>query len=104
MEITPQELKQMMDDKKEVVLLDVREEDEFRIANIDGCTLIPMSQFMSRMSELNPDDEIVTYCHHGPRSIDVANHLSQNGFTNVKSLSGGIDRWSLEIDPNVPRY
>ncbi len=88
------------------VLLDCREPDEHSIAAIDGALLVPMSQwetFENYRSGLEGKN-IVVHCHHGMRSLRVANWLRANGFPNAQSMSGGIDAWSLEIDPSVPRY
>ena len=88
-----------------LILLDVREPWEFQTAQIAGSKLIPMGDVPSRVfEELNPDAHIVTVCHSGVRSLNVAVWLRNQGFENVQSLSGGIDRWSREIDPAIPRY
>ncbi|HIM13005.1 TPA: hypothetical protein EYM26_19635 [Candidatus Poribacteria bacterium] len=102
--ILPQVLKQMIDKGQDFVLLDVREQDEYETAHIEGTRFIPIGQIPHRASELNPYDEIVVYCHHGMRSLDAAYLLQQIGFKRVSSLVGGIDRWSKEIDPNVRQY
>ena len=88
-----------------LILLDVREPWESQTAQIAGSKLIPMGDVPSRVfEELNPDAHIVTVCHSGVRSLNVAVWLRNQGFENVQSLSGGIDRWSREIDPAIPRY
>ena len=102
--ILPQTLKQMMDEEQDFVLLDVREQHEYKIAHIEGTKLIPIGQIPHRATELNPYDEIVVYCHHGIRSLDATYLLQQIGFKRVSSLVGGIDRWSREIDPNINQY
>lgn len=88
------------------VLLDCREEDEHAMASIEGAVLIPMSQWMARISELSQYNgkQLVVHCHHGGRSLRVAHWLRQNGFPTAQSMAGGIDAWSQQIDPNVPRY
>lgn len=91
------------------VLLDCRRPDEHAIAHIEGSLLIPMDQIERRVDELETDDgsknrEIVVHCHHGMRSLRVAATLRALGFTNVKSMAGGIDLWSLDVDQRVPRY
>lgn len=90
----------------EFLLLDVREEFEFATASIQGSHLIPMSQLAARLAELEPFREtlIVVHCHHGVRSLQVTEALRQHGFSNTQSMAGGIDQWSLQIDPMVPRY
>ena len=86
------------------VLLDVRESFEYQIANIENSVLIPLGQVQQRINELNPQNEIVVICHHGMRSQQVADYLVYCGFTNVSNLVGGIDSWSIQCDPDVPRY
>ncbi len=86
-------------------LLDVREPWEFQTAHIDGSTLMPMGDVPSRAhQELDPDAHIVTICHHGVRSLNVAVWLRNQGFEHAQSLSGGIDAWSALVNPAVPRY
>ncbi len=88
------------------VFLDCRESSEWNIARIEGATLLPMSELTERVGELNgkQDQEVIVHCHHGGRSLRVAMWLRQQGFSRAKSMAGGIDKWSLEIDPSVPRY
>jgi rhodanese-related sulfurtransferase len=86
-------------------LIDVREEPEFAICRIEGAELKPMSRVQEWWRELDKDEPIVLFCHHGGRSAQVAYALaSQAGFSNVANMDGGIEAWSLEIDPSVPRY
>ena len=90
------------------VLLDVREPWEVQTACVseDGFKLltIPMRDVPARLAELDPEQPVACLCHHGIRSQQVANFLVQNGFTEVANLQGGIDAWSNEVDPSVPRY
>jgi rhodanese-related sulfurtransferase len=90
------------------VVLDVREPWELQTACIqeDGFKLlrIPMREIPARLAELDPSQPVACLCHHGMRSLQVANFLLQSGFTEVVNLQGGIDAWSHEIDPSVPRY
>ena len=88
----------------DVVLLDVRETWEYATASIEGSLLVPMGEIPARMQELDPEAHIVTICHSGVRSMNVAVWLRNQGFEKVQSLSGGIDSWSREVDPSVPRY
>lgn len=88
----------------DTVLLDVREDEEVAICQLSGSVHIPMNLIALRHNELPDDAPIVVYCHHGVRSMNVANYLAHLGFDNVYNLSGGIDAWSLQIDPNVARY
>jgi rhodanese-related sulfurtransferase len=86
--------------------LDCREIDEYRTAAIAGANLIPMSELQNRIAELEAhrDQRIVIHCHHGGRSLHVANALRGAGFDKAQSMAGGIDAWSQEVDPAVPRY
>ena len=104
LEITPAEVKQRLDRGEKLVLIDVREPWEFNICRIEGAKLIPMGTVPANLQALDSDDEIIVYCHRGMRSMDVAVWLRGQGVAQAKSLAGGIERWSLEIDPNVPRY
>jgi rhodanese-related sulfurtransferase len=87
-----------------VVLLDVREAFELEIASVDRALHIPMQQVPTRIAEIGADRTVVVMCHSGGRSRRVAEFLAQNGFSEVFNLKGGIDAWSTEIDPQVPRY
>ena len=98
------EFKTWRDDNKAYVLLDVREDGEVAYANIEGHTHIAMNLIPLRHNELPDDKPIVVYCHHGMRSMQVALFLEHAGFTDVYNLSGGIEAWSVQIDPSVPRY
>jgi rhodanese-related sulfurtransferase len=88
----------------DIVLLDVREGWEREVAAIQPSRHIAMGDVPSRVQELDPDDHIVVYCHHGVRSMNVTAWLRQQGFENVQSMRGGIDRWSKVVDPKVPLY
>lgn len=102
--IQPQTLKRMMEQKKTLVLLDVRDEWEYRTVHLDQAQWIPLAELPKRIRELNPYIEIVVYCHHGMRSLDATYLLQQLGFKRVRSLVGGIDRWASEINSDLPRY
>ncbi len=104
-EITVEELKQKIEAKADLTVLDVREPWEYDTAHIEGSKLIAMDQIPARVNrELDPEDHIVVICHHGIRSANVASWMQQQGFEKVQSLRGGIDRWSRAIDPKVPLY
>jgi rhodanese-related sulfurtransferase len=102
-EIAPQEVDQMRKSGTDFVLIDVRERWEYDTARIEGSTLIPMRQVPQRAGEIPSGKPVVVHCHHGGRSLQVARWLRQKG-VEARNLTGGIDRWSLEVDPNVPRY
>lgn len=91
------------------VVLDVREPWELQTASVQpdaAFTLvaIPMGEIPARLAELDAGRPVACLCHHGARSQRVANFLAQNGFTSVANIAGGIDAWSHERDPRVPRY
>ena len=86
------------------ILIDVREKDELEICKIDGAINMPMSSIMQTFSELDPELTYSLYCHHGMRSMQVANFLLSKGFKSLFNLQGGIDAWSREIDSSVERY
>lgn len=99
-------VKQMLDSGEKFTLLDVREPHEVATARIAGSTHIPMKQIPERLAELEPQKagRIIVHCHHGGRSLRVTQYLRQQGFEQAQNMAGGIDAWSLEIDPAVPRY
>jgi adenylyltransferase/sulfurtransferase len=103
-EITPQEVKKMMDEKKPFVLIDVRESHEFQICRIPGSKLIPLGEVPKRMNELNSADEIVVHCRSGQRSARAVDLLMKAGFRKIHNLGGGILAWSDQVDPSVPKY
>jgi len=103
-EISALELQRERARRPDLVLLDVREPREAEIAHIAGARLIPLRELPGRLSELPASAAIVTYCHHGPRSLKAREILKGAGFANVRSLAGGIDAWAREVDPEVPRY
>ena len=102
--ITPAEFAARRDQGDDLLLLDVREPIEFDIARVEGAQLLPMSRFYEWAGTLEKEQEIVVLCHHGIRSAQVCNALAQHGFTKLYNLAGGIDRWSYEVDPQVPAY
>lgn len=107
LEISCQDVKTMLDDEEQKFLfLDCREQDEFDHVKIEGAVLLPMSEVTERVSEIeeHKNKPIIIHCHHGGRSLRVTNWLIQQGFTNVKSMAGGIDEWSETIDSSKPRY
>ncbi|SHH16147.1 Rhodanese-related sulfurtransferase [Hydrocarboniphaga daqingensis] len=85
-------------------LLDVRLPEELEIAALPGAVNIPLNDLPDRIGELNPAAPIAVLCHHGVRSERAARFLERSGFVDVSHLEGGIDAWSLEFDPAVPRY
>lgn len=103
--ITPSELKARLERQSdELVLLDVREPEEYELCHIEGSRLIPMSEIMHHLDTLEPNAEIVVICHHGIRSLQAARMLANYGYERISNLKGGIDAWSVEADPSTPRY
>lgn len=102
--ISAPELKAKLAQGEPLFLLDVREDYEYKYANIPGSTLIPLNKIPERHTELDADKAIVVICHHGSRSKRAANFLVSAGFTDVTNLEGGIDAWSLYCDNTVQRY
>ena len=105
-EVTPQWVHQRRDDGDNLVLIDCRTELEFGLVRIEGSLLWPLADLAGRLDEIESlsDKKLVVYCHHGYRSRQMVSMLRQMGVEDVKSMAGGIDRWSLQIDPSVPRY
>lgn len=103
-EISVHELKQKRDRNDTIVLLDVREQDEYDIVHLEDSLLIPVNELPQEVHRLDRDSEIVIHCHKGMRSMYAAAYLYQLGFRNVKSLTGGIDQWAIEIDSTLNRY
>lgn len=89
-----------------VYWLDCREQNEWDAVHIEGANLLPMSEIADRVSEIDgvKDQHVIVYCHHGGRSLRVTNFLRQQGFDKAQSMAGGIDQWSVQIDPELPRY
>ena len=90
-EIRSRDLKARLDKGEQPVLLDVREPEEVAIVRLSGAVHIPMGEVPGRLHELDPDKEIIVYCHHGVRSLQVAQFLAQRDFDRVVNLAGGID-------------
>ena len=104
-EVTVQEMKKALDDPKlGIKLLDVRDPFELEIAKIDGIPFIPMGELSRRFTELDPNQQLYIYCKSGIRSLTAVRFLKEQGFKYAKSVKGGMDSWSDEIDHNVPRY
>ncbi len=103
LEITPTETAELLK-KGNIKLLDVRTPEEYAMANVPGSVLVDQSLAQEIMQTWAKDTAIVTMCHHGMRSLDAAAYLRGHGFANAKSMSGGIDAWSLKVDPSIPRY
>ncbi len=104
-EVTVQEMKQALDDPKlGIKVIDVREPDEYQIARVNGVPLFPLSVLPQRFTELEPNQHIYIHCKSGIRSMKALYFLREQGFKYLKSVKGGINAWSDEIDHNVPKY
>ena len=103
LEIQATELKQRLDAGESLFLLDVRDENEYEIANIGG-KLIPLAELPERLNELDAHQEIVTVCKMGPRGARAAQFLRKQGFDKVSNLTGGLHAWSERIDHSVRKY
>jgi rhodanese-related sulfurtransferase len=107
LEVTPQDVQRRLQAGEKLALVDVREPGEFQMARIADAELIPMGTVPAELSRLDAQaDEtpLIVFCHHGVRSLNVVHWLREQGVDACQSMAGGIDRWSLEIDPNIPRY
>lgn len=102
-EVTVQQMKEALAGT-DIAVVDVREHDEAEIAKIDGVPMIPLSELMHRFTELDPNQTIYLHCKMGARSLKAVDFLKQQGFKYCKSVAGGINAWTEEIDPSVPRY
>ena len=106
MEVDCKTVKAKLDAGEGFVFIDCREQNEYDRVKIEGTILIPMGEIPERISELqqHKDSEIIIHCHHGGRSLSVANWLKAQGFQSALSMAGGIDVWAQEIDSSLPRY
>jgi rhodanese-related sulfurtransferase len=103
-EISVTDLKARRDRGEKPLVVDVREEWELKLASIPDVVHVPMSQIPARLPEFSPDTETIVMCHAGGRSMRVARFLTNQGFTYVAKLAGGITAWSDAVDATVPRY
>jgi rhodanese-related sulfurtransferase len=105
LQITAKEVSERIARGDKLLLVDVREPWEYDLCRIPGAKLIPLGTIPANLNTLlDVDDEVICYCHHGMRSLDAAVWLRQQGVESAKSMAGGIERWSGEIDQSVPRY
>ena len=105
-EISPLEVKTKLEQGEPIILVDVRSDAELEIASIKGAIHVPREDVHERYKEISDDPlaQIVVFCHHGMRSEEAMHQLWGLGFQETKLMAGGIDAWSVEIDPKVPRY
>lgn len=103
-QIQPEELARALKTGQTLRLLDVRSPEEYKIAGIEGARLVTETLAKEILEQWPKDTPIVLHCHLGERSVEAASFLIGQGFTNARSLAGGIDAWSQRVDPAVPRY
>ena len=106
-EASPEDIQRRIDAGESLAMIDVREPEEFAITRIEGATLIPMRDIPASLQQLEAKaDEatLIVFCHHGVRSLNVAHWLREQGVPTCQSMTGGIDAWSVRVDPSVPRY
>jgi len=102
--LAPDELSRRQAAGEELVLVDVREPEEYELCRIEGSQLVPLGELSVRHSELDPDRPTVLICHHGIRSAGAALALAELGFEELYNLTGGVERWARDVDPSMPRY
>ena len=103
-EIAPRAVKEKLARGEKFAFVDVREAWEHDTSRIEGSVLIPLREIPISLETLRKAGAIVLFCHHGMRSLDAAAWLRSQGIEDARSMSGGIDRWAVEVDPKVPRY
>ena len=104
LQITPTDVKARLDRGDKLTFVDVREQWEYDLCRIEGAKLVPLGSLAASVDTLLGADEVICYCHHGMRSLDAAAWLRFQGVEKAKSMSGGIEQWSVDIDPEIPRY
>ncbi len=102
-QVSVEEARDLLAQAEPPQLLDCRQPEEWDLVRLPGATLAPLPELLDHVDDLDPRRPVLVYCHHGIRSINAAIMLEQRGFTTM-SMRGGIDAWSLRIDPTVPRY
>ena len=103
-DLTPPELAARIDRGDDFDLIDVREPNEWNLGRLPGARLVPLGTLNQALETLDPEREIVVYCRSGARSARAKAHLKASGFPRVRNLTGGILRWSDEVDPSIPKY
>ena len=107
LELSPADLQARLSAGERIRIIDVREPDEYALSHLPASELIPMQSLpaqLQRLEGMADESSLAVLCHHGVRSLNVAVWLRQRGIDNCFSITGGIDRWSREVDPTVPRY
>lgn len=104
LQISAKEVSERIGRGDKLLLVDVREPWEYDVCRIPSAKLIPLGTLPANVNTLLDADDVICYCHHGMRSLDAAVWLRQHGVESAKSMAGGIEHWSAEVDPSVPRY
>ena len=104
MEITPEEVRELMNGDNAPALVDVREQAEWDIVHLEGGRLLDQELVNEMMESWDKQAPVICYCHHGVRSVQATLYLRQQGFTDVRSMRGGIDAWAATLDPGMARY
>jgi rhodanese-related sulfurtransferase len=104
MQISPTEVAERLQAGERIPLIDVRGREEWDTVHIEGSTFFTQELMQEIISESAKDREMIFICHHGIRSLDAASFFAGHGFEHVRSMTGGIDAWSIEVDPDLPRY
>lgn len=102
--IKPHEAQAKLRGGESLFLLDVREHHEVGRASVEGAVNIPMGEVPNQLGRIPKDREVAVLCHHGARSAQVVAYLLRQGFRTVLNVEGGIDLWSTDVDPTIPRY
>ena len=103
-EVTPREVNARIERGEKFLFVDVREKWEYEASRIEGAVLISLREIPANLQRLAAEGDVVFFCHHGVRSMDAAAWLRSKGVAGARSMAGGIDRWTTEVDPLVPRY
>lgn len=103
-QISVTELKELLTENNDLVLLDVREDWEVEMCKVNGSVHIPMGNIPDQVVQLDKEKSIAVMCHHGMRSLQVCQFLESQGFSDLSNVSGGIDAWTREIDPSLELY
>ena len=104
MEVTPDEVQELMKGENAPMLVDVREQGEWDLVHLEGGRLLTQQLLDEMMEGWDKATPVICYCHHGVRSVQAALNLRQQGFTDVRSMKGGIDAWAATLEPDMARY
>jgi rhodanese-related sulfurtransferase len=103
-DLTPEQVRDLIAQGRAPRLIDVRDPEDFALCHLPGAELHPADQIAEWSKTIDPNEEILVYCHHGIRSLHAVMYLSARGFKRLRHLRGGLDAYSLRADPSMPRY